>query len=116
MDEFYNTVKDLSYFSPIVNVDVYLDDDMPSYMVGNIRIGAVNINRIDGTVTHSNNLLDNREFSVEEDIIKYVSRELKIQDDMARYLKWNIFTSPDGDAPERPSGSRKGRPGRAGFV
>ncbi len=64
---------------------VYLDDDVPEYMDGIIRVGSVqffdeNGNEIDNTDLN-NKLVDNQEFRSEEQVIKSIAKRLDISVD-----------------------------------
>lgn len=47
----------------IEDIKVYLDDNVPEYMSGIIRIGSVTINFDDGTYKDCDELVDNEEFN-----------------------------------------------------
>lgn len=67
----------------IAYVKVYLDDDVPEYMEGIIRVGSVEIEDEGGNVLSSKiDLVDNAEFQTERDLREYVAKKLGVSVDI----------------------------------
>lgn len=72
--------------SPIETVEVTLDQDVPEYMEGILRIGTVQIVFEDGTREDHDELVDNSEFRSEEAIRKFVSKKLQVNIDLVEII------------------------------
>lgn len=67
----------------IAYVKVYLDDDVPEYMEGIIRVGSVEIEDEGGNVLSSKiDLVDNAEFQTERDLREYLAKKLGVSVDI----------------------------------
>lgn len=67
----------------IAYVKVYLDDDVPEYMEGIIRVGSVEIEDEGGNALSSKiDLVDNAEFQTERDLREYVAKKLGVSVDI----------------------------------
>lgn len=67
----------------IAYVKVYLDDDVPEYMEGIIRVGSVEIEDEDGNALSPEvDLVDNAEFQTERDLREYVAKKLGVSVDI----------------------------------
>lgn len=66
----------------IVSAEVYLDDDVPEYMDGIIRVGSVTFFDEDGEeiddIKLNNSLVDNAEFHDVESLIKSIAKRIDI--------------------------------------
>jgi len=66
----------------IAHVTVHLDHDIPQYMRGVIRCGAVTSEDEDGNVLEDHQeLIDNTEFYSEEALISHVAKRLGVTPD-----------------------------------
>lgn len=68
--------------NPIVSAEIYLDDDVPEYMAGIIRVGSVNFFDEYGEEVEdskmNNELVDNAEFHSVEAMINNVAKRIGI--------------------------------------
>lgn len=68
--------------NPIVSAQIYLDDDVPDYMAGIIRVGSVNFFDEYGEEIEdsklNNELVDNAEFRSDEELINSVAKRIGI--------------------------------------
>lgn len=66
--------------SSIVRAKVYLDDDVPEYMEGIIRVGSLEFYDIDDksikNVKLNNQLVDNTEYHDENELIEDIAKRL----------------------------------------
>jgi len=62
----------------IINVIIYLDDNVPKYMSGIIRCGSIISEDEDNNEIDHQDLIDNTEFHSVEDLINYVADKLKV--------------------------------------
>lgn len=66
----------------IVAAQVYLDEDVPDYMEGILRIGSVEFLDADGSTidnsTLNNQLVDNTEFQSYSSLIDWVAEKLEL--------------------------------------
>lgn len=70
----------------ISKIEVFLDDNMPDYMEGLIRIGSINcydnndevLTEMPDGLPRISDLVDNGEFRSESDLKKWVAKQLEI--------------------------------------
>lgn len=74
----------------IESIQVYLDDNIPEYMSGIIRIGSVTINFDDGSYGDYDRLVDNAEFNT---LNSYDSAIIE----MKNYIISNLYKYIDED-------------------
>lgn len=67
----------------ICRVEVFLDDNVPEYMAGIIRIGSViSYDEADERIGDHQELADNAEFYDENQLIQYVAERLEVDGDI----------------------------------
>ncbi|MFU9817130.1 hypothetical protein [Acinetobacter radioresistens] len=66
----------------IAFVRVYLDEDIPEYMDGVLRVGHVISEDEQGNETHHDDLVDNTEFHSIDSLKKYIVDSLQVNDDI----------------------------------
>jgi len=84
-----NIRKNYSKPNPIVSVEVIIDDNMPEYMEGILRIGSVKLEREyqDSRKTEFvDELVDNTEFHTEKALRKFVSQKLNVSEDIIEII------------------------------
>jgi len=77
-DIFGNLINDLSKCPNIDSVEVVLDDDIPEYMEGIIRIGSITKVFDNGKSIESDEQTTNEEFQSERELIDFVAKKLNI--------------------------------------
>lgn len=84
-----NIRKNYSKPNPIVSVEVMIDDNIPEYMSGILRIGSVKLIREfedSWKSEYVDELVDNTEFHTEEGLSKFVSERLSVSEDIIEII------------------------------
>ncbi|WP_145039030.1 hypothetical protein [Paenibacillus sp. Y412MC10] len=84
-----NVIKDYTICNPIVSVEVTVDDNIPEYMGGILRIGSVEIireNRTDNAPEMVDELVDNTEFHTEEQMRAFAAKKLNVSSDLVEIV------------------------------
>lgn len=74
----------------IVSAQIYLDENVPEYMEGLMRLGSIEFFDEDGEIVHNvtlnNDLVDNSEFHDKIRLIEYVAKRLGIDSSQIEVL------------------------------
>ena len=65
----------------ISSVSIYLDDNVPDYMDGIIRVGSCIIDYSDGTSFDNQDVVDNTEYHSDDELIEDIAKRLGCSSD-----------------------------------
>ncbi|AWI08677.1 hypothetical protein [Ereboglobus luteus] len=72
----------------IALIEVMLDDDVPEYMDGILRIGSViSKNENDDEIKDHQELVNNNEFHSKDEIIRYIAKKLKVEETIVQIIE-----------------------------
>lgn len=66
----------------IIKVIIYIDDNMPEYMDGIVRVGDVIVQFKDETEKSMQELIDNTEYHTERELVEDISSKLGVSKDI----------------------------------
>lgn len=78
-DESYSVVE-------VEKIEVTIDDNIPEYMNGILRVGSVIAYYLDGTTEEFEQLVDNTEYCSKQDIIKNIAQKLEASEDIIKIV------------------------------